>query len=229
MLAAIETLSKLNNGSVTVTPERVRVFGDTGLQSAKAEIAQLLAEKLGDAEDFAIDVTYKKKLDPVLGLPTPEECEIKIASVQDGRKIAFEPGSGNLDASADAIMDDIAEILGKCPDDLRLEISGHTDSQGRESMNQELSQTRAQAVLNALRERRVITSQYIAKGYGEEKPIADNGTEDGREANRRIEFKLILPQPTAEEITTLEAISSTAQDAETQDQQSEEGTTDEQN
>lgn len=229
MLAAIETLSKLNNGSVTVTPDRVRVFGETGIQSAKAEIAQLLAEKLGDAEDFAIDVTYKKALDPVLGLPTAAECEAQIAGIQDGRKIAFEPGSGNLDASAKSILDDIAEILGKCPDDLRLEISGHTDSQGRESMNQELSQTRAQAVLNALRERRVITSKFIAKGYGEANPIADNGTEEGREANRRIEFKLILPQPAAEETTTLEAVADTAQDAEAQEQQSEEGTPDEQN
>lgn len=229
MLAAIETLSKLNNGSVTVTPERVRVFGDTGLVTAKAEIAQLLTEKLGDAEDFAIEVTYKKKLDPVLGLPTAEECEAQVARIQDGRKITFEPGSGNLDASAKSVLDDIAEILGKCPEDLRLEISGHTDSQGRESMNQELSQARAQAVLNALRERRVPTASYIAKGYGEEKPISDNGNEDGREANRRIEFKLILPQPIAEQTTTLEAVSEPAQDGQDQQSQEQEGTSDEQN
>lgn len=226
VLAAIEALSFLNNGAVTVNPDEFKVFGDTGDSTAKAQIAQLLADKLGEAETFAIDVTYVKKLDPVLGLPTPEECELQLAETQVGRKITFEPGSDTLDGSAKAIMDDIAEILKKC-EDLKLEIAGHTDSQGREVMNQQLSQNRAQAVLNALRERRILTSSFVAKGYGEEKPIADNATEEGREANRRIEFKLIRPEPVAEETTTLDALSESEQEGDTQ--AGTEGTTDEQN
>ncbi|MGH1578239.1 OmpA family protein [Planktotalea sp.] len=229
VLAALETLSQLNNGSVTVSPDQFHVFGDTGHVSAKSDIAQLLAEKLGSSEDFSIKVTYKKKLDPVLGLPTPQECESQISEIQTGRKIAFEPGSGNLDSSAESILDDIAEILNKCPDDMRMEISGHTDSQGRESMNLELSQTRAQAVLSALRDRRVLTSRFAAQGFGEANPIADNGTAEGREANRRIEFKVILPQATVEETTTLDALSDATQSDATQEQQGEEGNTDEQN
>ena len=227
VLAAIETLSKLKNGSVTVTPEKVRVFGDTGVPSAKSDITRLLLEKLGDSKDLSIEVTYKKKLDPVLGLPTADECEVQVTEIQSGRKITFEPGSGNLDASAESILDDMAEILIKCPDDMRMEISGYTDSQGREVMNQELSQTRAQAVLTALRERRVLMSRYVAKGYGEENPIGDNSTEAGREANRRIEFKLIRPEPPEEVTTTLEAAAETAQDV--AERASEEGTSDEQN
>ena len=227
VLAAIETLSMLKNGSVTVTPEKVRVFGDTGVPSAKSDITRLLLEKLGDSKDLSIEVTYKKKLDPVLGLPTADECEVQVTDIQSGRKITFEPGSGNLDASAESILDDMAEILIKCPDDMRMEISGYTDSQGREVMNQELSQTRAQAVLTALRERRVLMSRYVAKGYGEENPIGDNSTEAGREANRRIEFKLIRPEPPEEVTTTLEAAAETAQDV--AERASEEGTSDEQN
>ena len=227
VLAAIETLSMLKNGSVTVTPEKVRVFGDTGVPSAKSDITQLLLEKLGDSKDLSIEVTYKKKLDPVLGLPTADECEVQVTEIQSGRKITFEPGSGNLDASAESILDDMSEILIKCPDDMRMEISGYTDSQGREVMNQELSQTRAQAVLTALRERRVLMSRYVAKGYGEENPIGDNSTEAGREANRRIEFKLIRPEPPEEVTTTLEAAAETAQDV--AERASEEGTSDEQN
>lgn len=227
VLAAIETLSMLKNGSVTVTPEKVRVFGDTGVPSAKSDITRLLLEKLGESKDLSIEVKYKKKLDPVLGLPTADECEVQVTKIQSGRKITFEPGSGNLDASAESILDDMAEILIKCPDDMRMEISGYTDSQGREVMNQELSQTRAQAVLSALRERRVLMSRYVAKGYGEENPIGDNSTEAGREANRRIEFKLIRPEPPEEVTTTLEAAAETAQDV--AEQASEEGTSDEQN
>ncbi len=76
-----------------------------------------------------------------------------------------------------------------------MEIAGHTDSQGREEMNLALSRSRADAVLAALMARRVLTSSLTAKGYGEAEPIADNATEEGREANRRIEFRLRTPEP----------------------------------
>ena len=72
-----------------------------------------------------------------------------------------------------------------------MEIAGHTDSQGREQMNLNLSQSRAEAVLAAIMERRIRTKNLTAKGYGEVSPIADNKTEEGREANRRIEFTLV--------------------------------------
>jgi len=78
--------------------------------------------------------------------------------------------------------------------EIPLEIAGHTDSQGREEMNQKLSQSRAQAVLVELQRRRILTSSFVAKGYGESQPIAPNDTEDGRETNRRIEFNLIHDQ-----------------------------------
>ena len=80
-----------------------------------------------------------------------------------------------------------------------MEVAGHTDSLGREIMNKELSQARANAVVDALLARRVLTSNLVAVGYGEENPIADNGTEEGREANRRIEFSLLVPDPETSE------------------------------
>ena len=95
-------------------------------------------------------------------------------------------------------MDQIADLLRTCGS-LRLEVQGHTDSQGREEMNLSLSQARAESVLNELRARKVLTSSFIAKGYGEALPIAENDTEEGREANRRIEFRLILPEPSVPE------------------------------
>ena len=58
-------------------------------------------------------------------------------------------------------------------------------------MNQTLSQNRAQSVLNALLSRRVSIASFSAKGYGESLPIAENSTVEGRDANRRIEFRLL--------------------------------------
>lgn len=206
VLTALEALAALSNGKVLVTPDSFSVRGDTGNPNASTEIAALLSAKLGDGADYDIDVSYEEKLDPVLGLPTPDECEAEIGTILKTGKINFEPGSATIDASALSVMDDIAEILNKCGD-LALEIQGYTDSQGREAMNLALSQSRAESVLNELRARRVLTGSFTAKGYGEESPIADNGTEAGREANRRIEFRLIRPDPSFQDVeTTLESI-----------------------
>ncbi len=193
VLSGLDALSKLANGSVIVTPSNVRVTGNTGNPDAGTQIATLLAGKLGEGQDYDVAVVYQEKLDPVLGLPTPEECEAQIGNVVSEGKINFEPGSATIDASALGTMDQIAEILGTCGD-IALEIQGYTDSQGREEMNLALSQSRAQSVLNELRARRVITGSFVATGFGEENPVASNDTEEGREANRRIEFRLLRPQ-----------------------------------
>jgi len=205
VLTGLDALSRLSNGAVVVSADFIRITGDTGNPEAGADIARILSEKLGETAEYEIDVHYQKALDPILGLPTPDECEATIAEIQTSRKINFEPGSDKVDGNASAILDDIAEILQKCGE-IQLEIGAHSDSQGREVMNQRLSQDRAQSVLNELRNRRVLTGTFTAKGYGEEQPIADNKTEAGREANRRIEFKLIRPEPVVERKTALDQL-----------------------
>ncbi|MEM6942030.1 MAG: OmpA family protein, partial [Pseudomonadota bacterium] len=226
VLAGLEALSALNNGAVTVTPDLIALRGNTGNPDASNDIAALFAGKLGEGAEYDIDVVYQEKLDPVLSLPTPEECVGQINDILETGKISFEPGSATIDASALSIMDAIAEVLKQC-EGLPLEIQGYTDSQGREVMNQALSQSRAESVLNELRARRVLTSTFRPVGYGEENPIADNKTEEGREANRRIEFWLIRPETvTTPAETTLE---SAAKTGDTQGVRPEESTGDEQN
>ena len=68
-------------------------------------------------------------------------------------------------------------------------MAGHTDSQGSENSNAELSRSRAQAVLAAMGEAGIDTARMTARGYGESEPVDSNDTEAGREANRRIEFR----------------------------------------
>ncbi|MDW3222827.1 MAG: OmpA family protein [Paracoccaceae bacterium] len=198
VLTAIQALAFLNNGVVTVTPDDISLSGLSGNQNASDVIAQLMGSKLGPGETFEIDVKYVEELDPVASLPSPEECEVAIAEIVSGAKIVFEPGSATIDSTALSTMDSIAEVLQDCGT-IRLEVQGHTDSQGREEMNLSLSQARAESVLNELRARRVLTGSFLAKGYGEAQPIAENDTEAGREANRRIEFRLIRPEPSIPE------------------------------
>ena len=190
VLAGIEAMDHLNDGTVTVEPDRITVTGQTGSETAQADISRLLIDKLGESAEFDMDVTYVKALDPVAGVPTPEECIGQVVAVTDIAKITFDPGASSITNDTTPVVDEIAEILKRCPD-LPMRIAGYTDSQGREEMNLQLSQDRATAVLSALRQRRVPVGTFEAVGFGEADPIADNGTEEGREANRRIEFTLI--------------------------------------
>jgi len=220
-------LSYLTNGAVTVTPDTINVSGDTGKKTASADISGFFSEALSESAQYEINVTYKESLDPIAALPTPEECVSRIQLIVSERKINFEPGSDTIDASGADIMDDIAEVLKQCGE-IEIEIGGHTDSQGRESMNQQLSKNRALAVLEALRARRVITSTFTAEGYGESDPIADNDTEEGREANRRIEFKLIRPEPEEDTETGLESLEQDSEE-ETSQETDQDDSQDEQN
>ena len=72
--------------------------------------------------------------------------------------------------------------------DLRLSIEGHTDSDGEEAWNQELSEKRASAVKDTLVERGIESSRLKTKGYGESKPLDSNSTPEGKANNRRVEF-----------------------------------------
>ena len=225
VLSGLEALSLLSNGSARVTAEDITVTGNTGSKSARSDISKLLSDKLGEGSRFSVEVTYLEKLDPVASMLTPDECEAKIAEILKVRKITFEPGSDTVDATSLGTLDEISEVLGNFTE-LRMEIAGHTDSQGRETMNEALSKSRALAVLNALRDRRVATSSFTAEGYGETKPIASNDTEEGREANRRIEITLVRPEPIAETETTLESEEQTGA-SDTTDQADEEAATSE--
>jgi OOP family OmpA-OmpF porin len=201
VLAGLEALSVLHDGTLLVQPDLVVVTGTAGATDAQDRISRILSEKLGQGKAFTIKVAYDKRYDPQTGLPTPQECAAAIKTAMDAHKIAFEPGSDAFKPDSAQTLDSIAAALRKCPD-VKMEIAGYTDSQGRPQMNLTLSQARAQAVLTALAQRRVLVGNLVARGYGETHPVADNGTDTGREANRRIEITLLADAPDAGQSAT---------------------------
>lgn len=215
VLAGLEALAQLENGSVLVRADTVEVTGVSGAQTAKARISQILSGRLGQGKTFKVDVRYDKALDPIASIPTPAECLQDVDAVLARQKITFTPGSAELDAAAGSVMAALTSALKGCVG-IRLEIAGHTDSQGSDTGNLSLSQARAEAVLVALQGRQVDVSGMVAKGYGETVPIADNGTESGREANRRIEFTQIGAAAVAESAAAQDA-GATASDSVTDD------------
>lgn len=190
VLTALEALGELENGEVVVEPDLIRLSGVTGSTTASDAVSRILSDKLGEGQQYDLDIRYDEALDPLLGLPTAEECVADINRLLAAHKINFEPGAAQIARDAADTLDRIAERMKDCSD-FQMEIGGHTDSQGREEMNLDLSQKRAEAVIAALMSRRVLTSNLMAVGYGETVPIGDNDTEAGREENRRIEVRLL--------------------------------------
>lgn len=102
--------------------------------------------------------------------------------------INFDTGSANISARSDGILSKAAEAIKAAPAGTRIEVGGHTDNIGNAASNQRLSQQRADAVKARLVQHGVSTDALGSQGYGQDKPVADNGSEDGRAKNRRIEF-----------------------------------------
>ena len=196
VLAGIEALSLLHHGSLTLTPEVLQLRGVTDRPDASTEITQLFSDKLEGSSRYEIDVSYDEALNQVVVPPTPEECVDRVNNILREKQITFGPGSTRIEGDAFDIVQRIAGAMADCTE-VPMEIGGHTDSQGREAMNLTLSQARAEAVLDTLLSLEVLTTNLTAKGYGESAPIADNGTEEGRQANRRIEFTLMGQPETA--------------------------------
>ena len=190
VLAGLQALGEVHDGTLLVRPDVVEVTGTTGSTGARARIAQVLSRDLGQGQRFRVNVTYDEALDPTAALPTPEECIADLGKIMSVRKITFTPGSAEVDGDTGTTIEALGAVLLGCPP-LDLEIAGYTDSQGSDGGNRALSQARAEAVLTALQGRRLPVDAFVAKGYGEDDPVADNATEAGREANRRIEFHLL--------------------------------------
>lgn len=104
--------------------------------------------------------------------------------------ITFEVNSSQILPNFQNVLHSVALTL-KEYKDTRIDISGYTDSSGAENYNQLLSQQRAQSVANILMSESIPANRLVIQGYGETYPIADNNTEAGKAANRRVELKLI--------------------------------------
>ena len=101
--------------------------------------------------------------------------------------IHFDTGKATILPDSEAALAEIVKLLQQ-DGDLKLRVEGHTDNEGNATANQLLSEKRAQAVVAWLTTHGVAVSRLTAKGLGQTKPIEDNGTEDGRAKNRRVEL-----------------------------------------
>ncbi|MHA7774131.1 OmpA family protein [Roseibium sp. M-1] len=119
-----------------------------------------------------------------------EACEGRFEILSRTDNIYFPSGSSRLDARSEPLLNSLVDIISRCPG-LVIEVGGHTDSDGSEPSNQQLSERRAGAVKQYLVSRDILESRIRSVGYGETRPVAPNSSPEGKHRNRRIEFVVV--------------------------------------
>jgi outer membrane protein OmpA-like peptidoglycan-associated protein len=142
-----------------------------------------------NADGYSISVSDTSAGTSGIAADLAKECHVALTGV------LFDFNKSTLKPESDAVLQRVADVLAKDPTLLKLEVQGHTDNVGSDSYNQTLSEARAQAVVAWLTQHGVAAGRLSAAGYGKTRPVADNGTDQGRAKNRRVEIANPACQP----------------------------------
>jgi OOP family OmpA-OmpF porin len=157
---------------------------------AKAEVATTPPPAPPPAADPA-PAPAEEETEPVVK-EEPKNLDIQkdVIRLKPGIKILFGSDSDKLLPESSPILDEVASVMGQ-NEKIHIRIEGHTDNAGNKDHNQELSAHRAAAVKAYLVTKGVADDRLDSLGCGQNVPVADNGSEDGKQQNRRVEFVII--------------------------------------
>jgi len=179
----IVDLNQLDSGMFQMSDLRSVITGvtsSTDIRDAVSARAASLAGYNGDANITIPDSGGEIK--------SQSECQSLLDSIKTGKKINFAYNKADVrGAQSFDLLNDLAAAANRCAA-FRINVEGHTDSDGSEVYNQRLSEARANTVVAYLTANGVARERMQAIGFGEAKPIGDNATNEGKAQNRRIEF-----------------------------------------
>jgi outer membrane protein OmpA-like peptidoglycan-associated protein len=124
-------------------------------------------------------------------LPTKRLSTVSRDRIEISSRVPFELGKARLLKAGEFVLDDVVDALLQNPQLGVVRIEGHSDGSGDKESNKNLSQQRAEAVLEYLVAHGVPAARLQAEGFGGERPVAPNDTEEGRAKNRRVEFVIV--------------------------------------
>jgi outer membrane protein OmpA-like peptidoglycan-associated protein len=127
--------------------------------------------------------------------PPPARVVLTASSIKINDKVQFAFGKADIDPVSFGLLDEVAKVLVDNEQIEVIQIEGHTDNIGSASINKTLSANRAKSVMKYLADKGVAAKRMTAKGFGPDKPIADNATKEGQDANRRVEFNILKQGP----------------------------------
>jgi OOP family OmpA-OmpF porin len=119
------------------------------------------------------------------------KAKIVGKKIEINEKVMFDYNKATIKRESSGLLNDVAAVIKENPKIQKIKIEGHTDADGADKYNKKLSQQRADAVKEFLVKAGISADILEAVGHGEEKPLGDNKTEEGKEMNRRVEFNII--------------------------------------
>lgn len=121
----------------------------------------------------------------------PARVEVRDNKIEIKEKIQFDHAKATIKSESHDLLDEIVQVIKDNPHIKKIAIEGHASADGNADFNRTLSDNRAKAVRTYLIEKGISEELLTAKGFGQDKPIATNDTEEGREQNRRVEFNIV--------------------------------------
>ena len=126
----------------------------------------------------------------------PKKHGCPVARIEKGQiiireQVQFAYNSAQILVASNFILEAVHKVLTENPDLVKISIQGHTDSKGGDAFNKRLSANRANAVMQWLIRKGIDKKRFDSQGFGEEKPIDSNDTDEGRANNRRVEFHIV--------------------------------------
>ena len=185
------SMSRTQKGGAIGAATGAAVGGVIGHQTGNTAAGAIIGAAIGGAAGAYIGHYMDKQAEEM-----ERDLEgAKIERIGEGIKITFDSGllfdvnKAALKAQSKENLSQLAVILNKY-EDTEILLEGHTDSQGTEEHNLELSRARAQSVANYLDGEKVKATRFTIMGYGESQPMATNDTAEGRAQNRRVEVAI---------------------------------------
>lgn len=126
----------------------------------------------------------------VTASPPPPPAR-KVEKIEIRETIQFETGKATIKRRSHVILDEVVKVMQTRTGISKVRIEGHTDAVGDAEKNRTLSQERAESVLEYLVKKGITRNRLEAKGYGPDKPVSSNNTDEGRSKNRRVEFTIV--------------------------------------
>jgi OOP family OmpA-OmpF porin len=127
--------------------------------------------------------------------PTADRVVLLPSTIVISDKVQFKVNSADLLDVSFPLLDEVVKVMKDNPQIEQVQVEGHTDSTGKADYNTKLSQQRAESVMKYLTSKGIGAPRLAARGFGPERPIADNNDPVGQEMNRRVEFNIVKQGP----------------------------------
>ncbi len=185
MVAPLKVIRNYGNAAKEIGGKTYEYTGNTVHINIRKDGKEVWA--IVYAEDYAYSITIVEKADVRQEITASDILKQLNSTGKAILYINFDSGKSTIRDDSKPIVDQIIQLLENNPN-INLSIEGHTDNQGDNASNLTLSENRAKAVMTAIISGGISNNRLSSKGFGEDKPIADNADEAGRAKNRRVEL-----------------------------------------